>query len=147
MEEVRERSTKKTRFALLQNQRFARIQDRDPMEQVRRSNARVVRADELRVAFEHLRKQRDARPTLDFASRWTKGALLSRIEPLRRFARRVRQHPDGVLGFSRHCGRTSRIMDDTDNKIKLLIHRAFGLHKVAALVAMIRLCCSGSRLT
>jgi transposase len=138
---------KHTRFALLRNPRFARPGDRERIEQVRQSNARLARAYELRVDFEQFWEQPNEHRARDYAMRWTRAALKCRLEPLRRFARTVRQHLDGILGFFRHCGQTSGVLEGTNNKIKLLIHRAFGFHRVAALIAMIHLCCSGIRLT
>lgn len=138
---------KHTRFALLRNPRFVRPEDQEQIDQVHRSNRRLARAYELRVDFEQFWEQPDERRARTFAMRWTGAALKSRIQPLRRFARTVREHLDGILGFFRHCGQTSGVIEGTNNKIKLLIHRAFGFHKVAALIAMIHLCCSGIRLT
>jgi transposase len=67
----------------------------------------------------------------------------SRIEPLKKFARTVREHLDGILMFFRYPGQTSGMAEGMNNKIKLLIHKAYGFHNVAALIAMVYLCCTG----
>ena len=73
----------------------------------------------------------------------SESVLPSRREPLRRFARTVREHLDGILGFLRHHGLTSAVAEGFNNKIKLVMHRAFGFASFSALTAMIYLCCSG----
>lgn len=79
--------------------------------------------------------------------RWTRGALLSRRKPLRRFAKTLRERIDGVLGTFRWFGQTSSPLEGMNKKIKLLIHKACGFKSVPALMAMIHFCCSGIDLT
>ena len=45
--------------------------------------------------------------------------------------------------FFRYSGQTHPMAEGINNKIKLLIHKTFGFHNVAALMAMIHLCCTG----
>ena len=48
-----------------------------------------------------------------------------------------------VYGFFRHSGITNAVLEGTNNKIKLIIHRSYGFHHLTSLIAMIHLCCSG----
>ena len=105
---------KHTRFALLRNPKHLRPKDRLAIERLQATNMRLTRA-----------------------------ALRSRLAPIQRFARTIRSHMDGVLGFIRWGDITSGQAEGMNNKIKLLIHRAFGFHCAAAVMAMITLCCSG----
>jgi transposase len=50
---------------------------------------------------------------------------------------------DGILGFFRHDGLTSAVAEGLNNKIKLVIHRAFGFADLSALMSMVYLCCGG----
>jgi transposase len=134
---------KNTRFALLRNPRHLKPADVAAIDRVKSTNARLTRAYELRVDFENLWvtwKEDDAR---SFLMRWTRSALLSRREPLKKFARTVRTYIDGILGFIRWGGATNSRLEGIANKIKLCIHKAYGFGTVSALMAMVHLCCSG----
>ena len=91
-------------------------------------------------AVDTVRREEEERTLL---MNWTRAALRSRLAPKQRFARTIRSHMDGVLGFIRWGGITRGQAEGMNHKIKLLIHRAFGFHSAAAVMAMIALCCSG----
>lgn len=133
---------KHTRFAFLRNPKNRNPRDLAAIERVRATNGRLTRAYQRRVDFEDLWDCENETVALTFLRRWTRSALLSRLEPLRRVARTIRQHIDGILGFFRY-GITNAVLEGTNNKIKLLIHRAFGFRSTQALISMIHLCCSG----
>ena len=105
-----------------------------------------TRAYELRVDFEQLWECPNEEEAEAFAMKWTREALRSRRKPLQKFAHTVRDHLDGILMFFRYPGQTSGLAEGMNNKIKLLIHKAYGFHNVAALIAMVYLCCTGIRL-
>ena len=136
------RELKHTRFALLRNPKHRTPRDLAAIERVEATNSRLTRGYQRRVDFEDLWECRDAVEAREFLQRWTRSALLSRLEPLRRVARTLREHSDGILGFFRY-GITNAVLEGTNNKITLLIHRAFGFRSTHALMSMIHLCCSG----
>lgn len=133
---------KSIRFAFLRNPKNRNPRDLAAIERVRRTNSRLTRAYQRRVDFEDLWECKDESEARTFIMRWTRSALLSRIEPLRRVARTIRKHIDGILGFFRYL-LTNAVLEGLNNKIKLIIHRAFGFRNTQALMAMIHLCCSG----
>jgi len=137
---------KNTRFALLRNPKHLRPKDEEAIALVQSTNRRLARAYELRVSFEDLWDLDDEEDARKFLAHWTRSALQSRIEPLRKFARTVRKHLEGILGFFRYWRQTSGPIEGMNNKIKLAIHRAYGFHSLTALTAMIHLCCSKIRL-
>lgn len=134
---------KRTRFALLRNPRHINEKDRDAIARVVATNRRLTRAYQLRVDFEQLWECPNEWKADAFVTKWTRAALRSRLEPLRKFARTVRNHIDGILMFFRYPGQTSGLAEGMNNKIKLLIHKAYGFHNVPALIAMVYLCCTG----
>ena len=140
-----ERKTlKSTRFALLRNPNRHRSQrDIDAIDRIRKTNRKLARAYELRCDFEELWEITDPNEAKDFLANWTRAALQSRRKPLRRFAKTVRKHIDGILGYFKYWGTTSGVVEGTNNKIKLAIHRAYGFHSIDALMSMVYLCCSG----
>lgn len=141
------RPLKKTRFALLRSPRNSRPEDEAVLARVARANDRLYRAYLRRVSFEDFWDSEDEESARKFIMNWTRSALLSRLQPLRRFASTVREHLHGILGFFRWGGESNATLEGTCNKVKLIMHRAFGFHSLASLVAMIHLCCSGIVLT
>jgi transposase len=141
------KALKGTRFSLLRNpKRHLSPKDVAAIEHIMATNRRLARAYELRCEFEELWELKDEEKAREFLMNWTRSALLSRREPLRRFANTVRKHMEGILGFFRWWGTTSGLVEGINNKIKLAIHRAYGFHSVDALMAMVYLCCSGLKI-
>jgi transposase len=136
------RALKNTRFALLRNPRHRTPKDRQAIARVQATNS-LYRAYQLRIDFEELWSCDTEEQARSFVDRWTKAALRSRREPLKRFARTLRDHVNGILGFFRHDGLTSAVAEGLNNKIKLVIHRAFGFADLSALMSMVYLCCGG----
>lgn len=141
------KALKETRFTVLRNPRHHTQKDLDAINRIQRTNNRLARVYQLRVDFEDLWEIENEALAKDFIQHWTRTALLSRRKGLRRFAKTVREKKDGSLGFFRHGGLTNATLEGMNNKIKLVIHRAFGFHNVASLIAMIHLCCTGIAVT
>lgn len=137
---------KNVRFPLLRNPKHRTPEDEEAIARVEKTNHRLFRAYELRVSFEDLWTLPTEQQARDFLMNWTRSALLSRLEAMRRLAHTLREHLDGILGFFRLRGLTNAVAEGINNKIQLAIHRAHGFHSLHALIAMIHLCCSGIRL-
>ena len=140
---VDRRMLKGTRFALLRNPKHLQPKHHAAIARVHATNRRLMRAYELRVDFEEFWTLTHPDDGRRFLMNWTRAALRSRLAPLRRFAKTIRARIDGVLGFIRWYGVTSARSEGRNNKIKMLIHRAYGFHSAEAVLAMITLCCSG----
>ncbi len=137
------RALKGMRFQLLGNPKYKAPLDLEAIRAALRGNRRIAAAFERRVSFEDLWDCETEEEGRAFLERWTHSALLSRQEPLRKFARTVRSHLDGILGFQRYEGLTNGFAEGMNNKIKLQLHKAFGFATVGGLMAMIKLCCCG----
>lgn len=143
---VDRRALKHTRFALLRNPAHLKPKDYDAIVRVHATNKRLTRAYELRVDFEEFWTLKDVEEGRRFLLNWTRAALRSRLKPFRRFAKTIRERMEGVLGFIRWFGVTSARSEGRNNKIKMLIHRAYGFHSAEAVLSMVILCCSGMTL-
>ncbi len=53
----------------------------------------------------------------------------SKLEPLKKFVRMLRRHLDGLLAWTR-VRLTNGALEGMNNKVKLVIHRAFGFRNV-----------------
>lgn len=82
---------------------------------------------------------------LESVKRWTARACRSRLAPFVRLSRTIRGCLDGIRAFLEHRV-TNALAEGTNNKIRLLSHRAYGFHSAAPLIATIYLCCGGIRL-
>ena len=100
----RRKVLKGTRFALLRNPRHRTPGDLEMIRTVVSRNRKLTRIYELRVDFEELWVCRDEHEARGFLMRWTRAALRSRRGPLRKFAKTVRKHIEGILGFFRWHG-------------------------------------------
>jgi transposase len=65
----------------------------------------------------------------------------SRLKPFVRLGRTIRKHRDGILA-ARRLKLTNASAEALNNKVKLIVRRAYGFHSPDALIAMIYLCCS-----
>jgi len=77
-----------------------------------------------------------------FLDGWLRRVMYSQIEPLKKVARMIRRHLDGVLGWVSWRISNGRL-EGMNNRIRLLSHRSFGLHSAEALIALVYLCCGG----
>lgn len=139
-------AVKRTRYAFLRNPKHHTPKDVAAIARIERTNRKLARLYQLRADIEDVWELPTEDAASDFLMSWTRSALLSRKQPMRRFATTVREKLHGILGFFRHYGQTNAVLEGTNNKIKLLIHRAYGFRSVPALMAMIHLCCSGIQL-
>ena len=73
---------------------------------------------------------------------WLRRAMYSKIEPIKKVARMIRSHLDGVLGWVQWQISNGRL-EGMNNRIRLLSHRSFGLHSAEALISLTYLCCGG----
>lgn len=139
-------SLKGARFALLRNPRHAddetRTKDAAKIAAVKASNDRLYQAYELRVAFETVWSQSTEAAAGRALDNWAAEVLGTTLQPLRRFARTIQSHREGILGYFRHHGVSNAIAEGVNNKVRLVIHRAFGFRNPSHLAAMIHLCCS-----
>ncbi len=77
-----------------------------------------------------------------FLRGWLRRAMSSRIEPVKRAAKMIRSHFDGVIAWVTWRLSNGRLVG-MNNKIRLLSHRSFGLHSAEALISLVYLNCGG----
>jgi transposase len=81
--------------------------------------------EKLRSIYRHATNEHEARPLLE---EWAKLAEASGIGPLQTMAKTITSHLDGILGYWRFDELTSAGMEGFNNKIRWLIHQAYGFH-------------------
>ena len=70
----------------------------------------------------------------------------SRLEPFVRLGRTIRKHRDGILA-ARRLGLSNARAEELNNKVKLIVRRAYGFHSARAALALILLACGPVTLT
>jgi transposase len=58
----------------------------------------------------------------------------------------VKRYEKGILAYN-ETGLSNGVTEGLNNKIRLVMRRAYGMSSLAALKAMIMLCCGGLELT
>jgi transposase len=138
---------KKSRWALLRRPDTAPNPEKDEakLSAIQKHNAPLYRGYLLK---ESLLEILDAptRPQAEGeAEAWLAWAPRSRLKPFVRLARTVRRHLEGIL-TAVQTGLTNARLEGTNNKIRLLSHRAYGFHSAQSLMATVYLCCAGIQL-
>lgn len=148
------RSTlKKSRWVLLRRPDTALLagdeelvaRDEAKLSAIQKDNAPLYRAYLLKESLLELLDAPDRQQAEAEARGWLSWASHSRLRPFVRLAKTIRRHLDGIL-LAIQSGLTNARLEGTNNKIRMLSHRAFGFHSAQALIANIYLCCSGIQL-
>lgn len=84
----------------------------------------------------------DLEPTEAIAliDRWCSRAQRSRLAPFVKAAATVRKHRDGILAAIRY-GLSNGLIEGLNNKVRLIIRRAYGFHSADAALALVMLSC------
>jgi transposase len=135
-------STKGLRWILLKRPDSLKPDEKRRLSSLAELNDPLYRAYLLKESFLDLLTIRNRGEDAEEGLKaWLAWATRSRLAPFVKLARTVRDHREGILRALELPLSNARL-EGTNNKIRLLSHRAFGFHSAAALIAMIYLCCS-----
>lgn len=147
--EVREAPTtddrkalKKTRWPLLKRAWNLKDLEVCKLAALTRANRRLFRAYLLKESLAAILDGRQVHVARRKLGEWIGWAFRSQLAPFRRLAATIRDHLEGILAYvsSRLSnGRTEAL----NGKARTLTRRAYGLHSASALIALLKLCCSG----
>ncbi len=127
---------KRTRWLWLKNPwNLTRVEQRR-LSVLCRKNLPLVRAYYLKEAFQRFWDYRRAGWAAPYLKHWLWWAAHSRLEPFRRFGRRIREHLDGILAWT-NLRVANGALEGMNNKIKLVSHRAYGYRKVQTYIMAI----------
>jgi transposase len=116
---------KGAKWILLRNQSNLRPADRVRLKELMAANQRLAKVHVLKEDLAHLWEYKYEGAARRFWEDWYKRAINSRIEPLKRFARKLQARLDGVLAHCKHPLNTS-ILEGLNNKIKVIKRMAYG---------------------
>lgn len=118
---------KHTRWCLLKRVKNLTKTQYGRLKGLLRLNLRTVRAYLLKEDFSHLWEFGSVAWAGNFLDRWCDDALRSRIEPMQRQARTLRQHRELILNYFRARKEySSGAVEGMNNKAKVVTRRSYG---------------------
>jgi transposase len=136
------RPLKRTRWVLLKSPQALDPAQQNKLATIQRTNHSLYRAYLLKESFLDILASLSAEDARAELRAWLAWASRCRLRPFVRLARTVRKHFDGILRMI-ETRLTNARLEGTNNKVRLLSHRAYGFHSAAPLIATTYLCCSG----
>lgn len=119
---------KSSHWLLLRNkENISRPQDRVRLRELLAANRALFTVYVLKDELKHLWDFRYPKAALRFWKHWYGWAVRSRIEPLRRFAHRLKPYLPGIISHCRWRLHTS-LLEGINNTIKVIKRRAYGFH-------------------
>jgi transposase len=130
---------KGARWALLKNPNDLTTSQAATLTQIRRHGGALWRAHRLKEAFRAIfagdLNHDEAAELLD---RWCAWAQRCRLAPFVKAARTMRKHRDGILAAIR-LGLTNARLEGLNQRVRLIMRRAFGFHSAQAALALVML--------
>lgn len=125
------------RFIILKNKKNRSRREHKVVAELGRSHRRIARACELKDELAHFWEYRQLGSALKFLKGWKKRAKLSRIEPLRKFARTLENNWDAIVASV--VGVTNAVAEGINRIIRMAKNRASGYRKTENFANMIYL--------
>jgi transposase len=125
---------KKSRWLLLKRKQNLVDQQRFRLRDLLRYNLKTVRAYLLKEAFQQLWDYNSPAWAAKFLDDWCRQTMRSRIEPMKRIARSLRQHRELILNyFVAQKLISSGIVEGLNNKAKVTMRKSYGFRTFRAL--------------
>ncbi len=105
------------------------------------NNNRLYRACRMKEMLRLLLKMRDVNEAEAELKRWLWWAGHSRIDAFKKLYQKVRRHREHILNTIR-LGMSNARIEATNNKIKLIIRKAYGFRNIQNMLDMVYLVCS-----
>ena len=122
-----EPTLKKTRWCLLKRPENLTDQQRIRLRDLLRFNLQSVRAYLLKEEFQQFWQYESPTWAGKFIDQWCTKAMRSRIEPVKKFARSVRNHRELLLNYFRARKEfSSGVIEGLNNKAKVTMRKAYG---------------------
>jgi transposase len=118
---------KKTRWLLLKRPENLTETQEAKLSDLLRYNLQSVRAYLLKEDFQQFWEYTSPAWAGKFLNRWTKRVMRSRLEPLKKVARMIRNHQDLILNWFKARGEISQgIVEGFNNKARVTTRKSYG---------------------
>ena len=118
---------KKSRWLLLKREENLKTEQRFRLRDLLRYNLRIVRAYLLKEAFQQLLDYNSPAWAGKFLDEWCRQTMRSRIEPMKKIARSLRQHRELILNYFRAQKLlSSGVVEGLNNKATVTMRESYG---------------------
>src|SRR5438270_4418774 len=118
---------KKSRWLLLKREENLKTEQRFRLRDLLRYNLKTVRAYLLKEAFQQLWDYNSPAWAGTFLDDWCREVMRSRIEPMKKIARSLRQHRELILNYFRAQKLlSSGVVEGLNNKAKVTMRKSYG---------------------
>jgi transposase len=125
---------KKSRWLLLKREENLKTEQRFRLRDLLRYNLKTVRAYLLKEAFQQLWDYNSPAWAGKFLDEWCRQVMRSRIEPMKKIARSLRQHRELILNYFRAQKLlSSGVVEGLNNKAKVTMRKSYGFRTFRAL--------------
>ena len=114
------------------------------LEMIAQTNPVLHRAYRMKEKLRLLLKLKDADEAASELQRWLWWASHSRISAFRKLYEKIKRHKEHILNTIR-LGMSNARVEATNNKIKLIIRKAYGFRNIENMLDMVYLVCSDLR--
>ena len=114
------------------------------LEMIAQNNDRLYRAYRLKEMLRLLLKIKDVDEAEATLKRWLWWASHSRIPAFKELYQKIKRHKDHILNAIK-LGMSNARIEATNNKIKLIIRKAYGFRNIQNMLDMVYLVCSDLR--
>ena len=115
------------------------------LEMIAQTNPVLHRAYRMKEKLRLLLKLKDADEAASELNRWLWWASHSRIPAFRKLYEKIKRHKKHILNAIR-LGMSNARVEAVNNKIKLIIRKAYGFRNIENMLAMVYLVCSDLRI-
>lgn len=120
----------KSKWVLLRRRGNLKDKQRLSLRRLLQYNLKTVRAYLLKEDFQRLWEFTSIGWASRFIDAWTKSAMLSKIEPMKKQAKSIRRHKELILNWFRAKGElSSGIVEGLNTKAKLTSRKAYGFRR------------------
>ena len=118
---------KKSRWCLLKRKENLTATQRVRLREVLRYNLQTVRAYLLKEDFQQFWDYNSPTWAAKFLDEWCRAVMRSRIEPMKKVAKTLRNHRELILNYFRARKKfSSGVVEGLNNKAKLTMRKAYG---------------------
>jgi len=118
---------KKSRWLLLKREENLKTEQRFRLRDLLRYNLKTVRAYLLKEAFQQLWEYNSPTWAGRFLDEWCRQVMRSRIEPMKKIARSMREHRELILNYFRAQKLlSSGVVEGLNNKAKVTMRKSYG---------------------
>jgi transposase len=118
---------KKSRWLLLKREENLKEEQRFRLRDLLRYNLKTVRAYLLKEAFQQLWEYNSPAWAGRFLDEWCRQTMRSRIEPMKKITRSLRQHRELILNYFRAQKLiSSGVVEGLNNKAKVTMRKSYG---------------------